>query len=760
MKKSINLVVSIGGIDLSNKSVKNVTIDRNFSDTYNKFTMTIIDSPEVALTDLELYINGGFRNINISYADRAQSNKFVKMSGTIWDSTTTFVGDRKQLTLSGYATRRYALDNTGTALYNIDFNTYYNKRANTRSMWGALKQAQMYSEKYIKWQRNFDSWLTKNRSKYKSEEELYANIASEYKYLDSIILDKNFREYYTWNALTVPVKGPGGTIYLPIPASFTTMQLTTATGSESDARYTYGDEVDTYQRFYGRMFFQHLSGSTKISKEGVAPTLASDPSEVISHYTVDIDTGTACQRIELTDMETQNYPGVYYSRHYAGGAHEDYYREIRAFHLDNDPTFYIEMDDSKSYYGAGQFIYNNKGVDISAIVKNLCKLEGWKYTDSSIVQTELVPCSDIFKMNNQSAMAFIHDNLIPNAVTPTGATYKTTQGKWVRMSTNIGGFVAYFDSNNIFHFEPLTRAFSRSVTTEFNLGYNLPNSPVISFQVDTKGTAFYTTNNIILNSMSIATGKQMDSVTVSETLATANQHNRVFGHNDDIDEFFGFSYEEVEAYIKAKGLTWNSSTGGWIGFGTETHREYIFSNNPDLQKNTTLTESGGINDISWTGVKSTSEEQITYRNGLNYQNRLVNSSLPNSSSAKAAISNAYNKIKAFAVTASLQLWGDTAIYPSCIISITNMVKSANKNYPAVHPTTGTYMVLKQTDTISDGEFSQKLSLIRYTESVKNAMNSEIPIDWSVKAQSSTDISTSSQYIWEESDYKKQNGGAK
>ena len=44
-KKAINLLVSIGSLNISNKAVKDFEIERNFSDVSNKFTLTILDTP-------------------------------------------------------------------------------------------------------------------------------------------------------------------------------------------------------------------------------------------------------------------------------------------------------------------------------------------------------------------------------------------------------------------------------------------------------------------------------------------------------------------------------------------------------------------------------------------------------------------------------------------------------------------------------------------------------------------------------------------
>ena len=100
--KAISIITTIGNKNLSNKAIDSFEMDRNFSDVSNKFTMTIVDSPEVALVDLELYMNAGYRSIKVSYTDTGNVSTYSQFSGTIWDYTCTFVGDIKKLQVTGY----------------------------------------------------------------------------------------------------------------------------------------------------------------------------------------------------------------------------------------------------------------------------------------------------------------------------------------------------------------------------------------------------------------------------------------------------------------------------------------------------------------------------------------------------------------------------------------------------------------------------------------------------------------------------------
>ena len=55
-KRQILILLTIGNLNVSQKCIESVSVDRNFSDVGNKFSITLIDSPATnILYDLELY---------------------------------------------------------------------------------------------------------------------------------------------------------------------------------------------------------------------------------------------------------------------------------------------------------------------------------------------------------------------------------------------------------------------------------------------------------------------------------------------------------------------------------------------------------------------------------------------------------------------------------------------------------------------------------------------------------------------------------
>jgi hypothetical protein len=68
------------------------------------------------------------------------------------------------------------------------------------------------------------------------------------------------------------------------------------------------------------------------------------------------------------------------------------------------------------------------------------------------------------------------------------------------------------------------------------------------------------------------------------------------------------------------------------------------------------------------------------------------------------------------------MWGDTRISPASLIFVTNMVKSVDSNDVTRHPTSGSYLILKQIDKVSNDSFTQQLSLIRTNASIYSNIN--------------------------------------
>lgn len=671
--KAINLLCTIGTIPVSQKAVKSLEIQRNYSDVANKFSLTLLDTPQTGLTDLELYMCAGNRTISIAYSDNPDASGLVSFRGQIWDYTSTFVGNIKQLTISGNVSRTTNYDQSGTALYNIDWNSYFCMRVDTTKPWNINYMIQKDQDRYQTWKYWNEKSYGSDGSKYTLQNQ-------------NVVFYKGFSEMYKQNAVTVKIKGPGGSIDLPVPDSFAPMIFSSKDKKDEDYE---GDDVDSKGRLWGKLGAIYIHAETgEIYQEGGKD--AKPPDSKLGEYDVFY--------VQQDDSPVKGKGS------------------IRGFTLKSTGDSYIQMNPAKEYYGAGTFLKSNLGVDPSYIVKQLCKLEGWAYTESSIVQTATVPNSDSFKMNNMSALEFIQKVLIPVSITPVG-DYTTKDGKKVTVSQGSAGFTTWFDSKGIFHYEPIDNLY-RKDRRNISLGYNIPNSPVISFQVDTKGTCFYTTNITQTNAVSLVTGQEVTSIDTTQS-DQLDAYNKVSGHNENLDNFFGYTYEEIQnKYSKSDT---SASNKLYLGFGSNASIETSLSKN-EYNENISTTATGDTNDYVRIVSSAVQKNLVT---------QLLSSAV--SGDISTQLKNASRKIEEFMITATMQLWGDIRLAPASLISVTNMVKSTDSQYTTKHPTSGDYIIKSQVDKISANDFTQTLNLIRYKASTTTNINPQ-NIDYSVPVQ--------------------------
>lgn len=658
MAAALNFTITIGDKDISNKAVKSFDMERNFSDVSNKFTLTIIDHPSVSLTDLEIYMGRGYRLCQFTYSDDGNPSAYQQFSGQIFDYTTTFVGDMKELTVTGRASRVVGkADTSGSYTYNIDWNAYYNKRIDDSAFWNVMQ-----------------GWLVRAQNKITWLEESEKVADGEVYFMNSATTNKDFLNAYTANSVTTRIKGPHGTIDLPIPDVFTEMLPHKYEKDEDgqpieDEEHDSGDVIDPDNRFWGKLKEMNL---WKFLSEMNA--MKHKPAEMASF---------------LSNFKKKRYKDlaksvtVYIQTYKAGNAYSTTSYAIRGFQLPDQKAF-IQLNPKKKYYGAGALLTSQNGVDISYIVKQLAKLEGWE--EGNIVQTEMVPCSDKFKMQNQTALEFIQENLIPLAVTPVGEA-KTLDGGTEPLTQGYGGFHLYFTDNKV-NFEPLTTTLQREITNKYTFGYNVPNSKVISFQVDTKGAAFYQGIPVVYNGMSIVTGTPMKEVVTQSESSVANQVYTK-GHSEALDAFFGYTYEEIEEKYGSN----KTHDLGWVGFdGATTVANGIYQSD--------MVQNGLVNDLPTSGEDS-------------------------STAVIASAADVYSKMKEFSIQATLTVYGSADVSPNSIINVTNMVKSDNPSVSEVHPTSGKYLVLKQKDSFANNQYIQTLSLLKSN----GAQINPLKIDW-------------------------------
>lgn len=670
MAKAIIIKCTIGGIDISNDSIDSLKVDRNFSDVSNKFSMSLVDSPAVnsLFTDIELYMCSGGRTISFRYGD--DINNLEAFNGTIWDYRVTFVADIKKLEISGYVTPAVYIQNVSGSSYsyNIDWNNYYNLRADNTKIWNALRQLDR------------SNGLSKKYATFKDKTSKTGELQVEYsggmfavygtyegsavgEVQSSDILDSFFHSLFTFNTTFIPVHGPVGTIKLPVPTSFVTSNSTVVSGSDKDA----GTEVDfkkqAVYRFYG------------------------EKDLIYKYYNYNSHKWVKVPEDKLTGNK------VYYI---CTKKHPD-----RIVGFLSQEGAYIEVNLEKKYAGAGTLLYNTNGVSPSDIIRQLAILEGWEI--GNIVDTDTVACGDTFKMHNQTALDFILNNLVPVSILPIGLV-KNSKGEDVVIPSGVGGFHPYFRDGK-FYYEPLNSSYYNDITSSLLLGYNIPNSPVLSFQIDTKGTVFYTVQPLKLSATNIVTGEEYEEVSTSSE-AQINEYNKVAGFNEGLASFFGYSFDEAQSSgfkVTASG-TKSSVTLSGDSNPYATKDEPFTLTSPQLLINSDFYSEKLVSSLAVSSVSSVTE-------------------------IKGRLENSKSKIRDFMIKASMTLWGDVRLKPASLIKVVNMIKSSDNMYPTEHFSSGVYMIQSQSDEISGAGFIQTLNLLKYTSDFKNNVEEMATINW-------------------------------
>lgn len=813
------ILLKIGKIDISNKCVASVTVERNFSDVGDKFSIDLVDSPDSNVTyDLELYMAAGYRDISLKYGDISSSD-LVSYTGTIWGYTNTFVGNMKKLTITGIM-NRYINNSHGAAAYayNIDWNSYFNKRVNTTLPYGtinALLVRKGLVEKYTNIVYNIKRVWNSDKTSYEETITTTTERSSDILYSDYKTALKSNTD------LALELTGPGGSIHLPVPDSF--FEITTIPADLDNYNKKQYKEFDSVvndsaneidSKFWGPLTrkqttapearmdhicpeLAHTKLIFKPDKDFIGPPNPNDPANVAG-FIMDMNPNgikttskyfllnSICNEIHPKDDWIKNpvvIQGVYpngmrsqdpnlFPKIYPNGdnvyfnsegaqcaftytsrdgspvsigpfiavkkgdydfalprvnavkvtptkndmqAEQDddlnnyYYYDkdnnLRAFIIHNPNTnkssFYVQANPEKPNFGAAGILNSGTGVNISEIVKQLCILEGWKTKDEYIVQTEMVPNSEAFIMQGQTAIEFIQNNLVPRSITPLGKYKVNTEDGYKVINRPQGGFYPFFDSDGYFHYQPLTDSTTKDLDIG-PVGYNLPDSPVISFQINTKGTAFYTYSPVKYNAMTITTGKEIEEVEVLSE-AVSNQIENAKGHNDTFDAWLGLTYDDVK-----RASTNDSSATANYNVALKLAKEAL------VTKPTT---------------------------------KLVGSAAYNDADVRGNLITAKDNIKKTTIKATMNLWGNTKIAPARNITVTNMLKggTSNSSNPVIHPSSGKYLILSMTDKIDSGGFIQSLNLLRYTDDLKASIN-ESKIDYSVAATYNIPLTTETKNI--------------
>lgn len=326
-------------------------------------------------------------------------------------------------------------------------------------------------------------------------------------------------------------------------------------------------------------------------------------------------------------------------------ANED--KGIKAMTTEQRVTKYLQA----AYRSAMPLNYGQ--VYISDIVAQLCILEGWQ--NPVIVPTTSVSYKSSFlSMNGMGALEYISQQLCPNACEDGG--------------TGRVGFHCYFDKSGIFHFEPVD-VNGKGEKTILSTGYNIKNSPVMSFTVRSNG--------------------QILMLGVDEDY---NGVNNLRGDTISITPNKGeLTMSEIERELGGTATFFNLSLYNYYGYDTSSTSDY-----------NTFTEK-------ITSLKGVSKE-MPY--GSTLVRRVYESSTSSSTVAATTAIQDLQKLRNVSIQAEMTMLGDNTITPGKYIDIINYTRKG------LHYTTGKYYVKTITDSVTSANgFTQSLELYRWSETV-------------------------------------------
>lgn len=317
------------------------------------------------------------------------------------------------------------------------------------------------------------------------------------------------------------------------------------------------------------------------------------------------------------------------------------------------------------------------GVYISDIVEKLCVIEGWTHDITPTIWSSYESISDKLIMDGRNALDYIVNVLAPVACSESGYI----------------GYIAKLDKNNHLTFKPAIP--DRYNTTDIIMGYNIPDSPLISFTCKTRG-------NLIMYGVDA----EISSVT------TYSNESAVLS-----------TYTKSESFIESK-FSGKSTEQGSNWFSKGLFSYYGFANTlsgynsffKTLYNNDDFTYGDHILDTSKSFSFSINEK---YDPNKKTTGKIVNASLSNSlirstpyssiqgSDQPGELLSDLAKFERSVIEAEITILGDNRIVPNSYINVINMTVRGR------HYTSGIYHIQKITDTFSKGAWTQKLTCARY-----------------------------------------------
>lgn len=311
------------------------------------------------------------------------------------------------------------------------------------------------------------------------------------------------------------------------------------------------------------------------------------------------------------------------------------------------------------------------GVYISDIVEKLCKIEGWSCEVTPTTWTSYEAIQDSLIMDGRNALDYIVNVLAPLATSENGYT----------------GYIVKLENNHL-TFQPAVP--DRLGTLEIRMGYNIPDSPVLSFSCKTRGT-------FIMHG-------------VAEEVSTVTNYSN--------ESAVLQTYTKAESFIESKFASKSTTQGSnWFSKGLFSY--YGFLNNLEGYNSFFTTFYG---DDFYYGENNVDKKKSFSFSINDFQGNKVNASLSTSlirstpysslgDLSGAKVLNDLSRFEETSIKAEINIIGDNRIIPNSYIEVINMTRRGR------HYTSGIYWINKMTDSFSKGTWTQKLECNRYDSNV-------------------------------------------
>lgn len=698
--QAINFSLKLENQYFNFKNGCTLNIERHMGDCMNKFTMSIVDGSDDTAKNIDMLFNNGAKDIELKYG---YGSSLISMSGFIVDYKHTFVGDVYKLDMSGYVslTTSKNVYSSGVNKYYIDWGPCIPKRIDEGMQWDAFYNAiqtptfyinkliespdtddesfkyytsiKRFSEYYVQEGPVLNKSLEREKEYYKHlEEAIKAKNDAEAAVMESFgenalynvgwffsggwwrgdptagEFNKQMEEYSQtfadyakqWsdfisqyssanNIQALRIDGPVGSCYIPYPDLFISfdgscpMDLNAA--KDMCDTWAFGLQTTTERNDKGiiEKFYINNDWAEMVKDKWKLRVLTIKDKKYIW-------TGDIPQNIDKITNKNDNIKP-----------------EENEYQTRNKKRWLTAA------YNASAPI-RDAGIRVSDIVKNLCDLEGWKYDDTTIIGTSYTNAADdSLRMNGEGAFEYIVEKLCPIACDEAG--YRTNYKAW-------------FDNKDRFHFEPLEITKPHDFI-DLTYGYNIMDSPVLSFQITTSGLTIAAQRNDSISGISSSSGSGTQISSTARDFKSA----LVVAYEKDADS----------------SLLFNEALYNTLGFNAS-------KSSYDYYKNEVMV-NGEIKGSS-INIKS--------------QNKHM-SSVASKQQASTVLSNDMAAFEEKLIQAEMVIVGMPEVQPGRWIRVINRVKGGRRHYSSGG--TQGYWIQSVIDTVSSDGFTQKLKLIRHAE---------------------------------------------